>query len=91
MGVSLCTVCHKCGSTLAEGPNSHYDPVPHEFKTKYDQNTGKPYEICINCMRTKEELEKEKIEDARSDTKETGEHLTTAQACQPETTPASTH
>lgn len=60
MGVPRCTVCEKCKSTLAEGPNSHLDPVPHEFVIRYDQHTGIPYEICMICHSTKEELDKEK-------------------------------
>lgn len=31
MGIPLCVVCEKCGSTMAESPKTHLDPVPHEF------------------------------------------------------------
>jgi hypothetical protein len=62
MGVSLCIVCPVCKSTLATGPESHQEPHPHEFKTKYNENTGEPYEICWNCLRTKKELEEKNEE-----------------------------
>ena len=52
-----CEACDKCGSTLAMSPESHVEPVSHEWITKYDQNTGKPFEICGRCMRRKKELE----------------------------------
>lgn len=58
MGVPLCQVCEKCGSTLATSPSTHLDPKPHEYVTQYDQDTGKPYEICLQCMRTKDQNEK---------------------------------
>jgi hypothetical protein len=40
----------------------HSDPIPHEFKTRYNGHTGEPYELCIICCRTKNEIEKEKNE-----------------------------
>jgi hypothetical protein len=53
MGVSPCSRCDKCGSDFAQGPNEHEEPALHEYVTKYDQNTGKPYEICRRCMEHK--------------------------------------
>lgn len=59
MGVAPCTSCKKCGSDLAQGPEGHAEsPAPHEYVTRYDQTTGKPYEVCSVCMGKKEEIEK---------------------------------
>ncbi len=55
MGVSRCSRCDKCGSDFAQGPSEHVEPEPHEYVTKYDQNTGKPYEMCRRCMERKPE------------------------------------
>src|SRR5580700_10927309 len=57
MGVPACSRCPKCGSDLAPGPNVHSEPEPHEFVTKYDQNTGAPYQRCKRCFRTQAELD----------------------------------
>lgn len=57
MGVSACSRCGRCGSDLAQGPTTHSDPAPHEFVTKYDTNTGAPYERCRQCSRLKTDLE----------------------------------
>jgi len=40
---------------------THSTPIPHEFKIMYNENTGKPYEICKICHRTKDELNKDSI------------------------------
>lgn len=56
MGVAACTRCGKCGSNLAQGPKLHADPEPHEWVTKYDQNTGAPYERCSKCHETFKQL-----------------------------------
>jgi hypothetical protein len=58
MGVPACTKCRYCGSDLAQGPTTHGEPAPHKYVTKYDENTGKPYEICRSCMQTRADLEK---------------------------------
>ena len=50
MGVPACETCDVCGATFAQHPDYHPKPIPHELKTQYDQNTGKPYQICIRCM-----------------------------------------
>jgi hypothetical protein len=63
MGVHACTKCPKCGSDLAQGPESHSEPEPHEYVTKYDVNTGVPYEICQTCHRRRLELEKPYVEE----------------------------
>ncbi len=56
MGVPRCRSCSKCGSDLAQGPNGHRDPAPHEYVTRYDEHTGKPYEVCLGCDRKREEI-----------------------------------
>ena len=57
MGVSRCVACPECGSDLAESPTSHSDPIPHEWVTRYDEVTGKPYEICRMCTTKREAVE----------------------------------
>lgn len=39
----------------------HTLPLPHTFITKYDEDTGKPYELCGICLRTKAELEQREL------------------------------
>lgn len=57
MGVAPCIACSKCGSDLAASPNSHGAVQPHSFVTKYDTNTGAPYETCDRCYQRKDEIE----------------------------------
>ena len=58
MGVPGCTRCSKCGSDLAQGPEGHSDkPDDHAYVTKYDQNTGAPYEVCRTCYKRRSDLE----------------------------------
>lgn len=58
MGVADCLTCKKCGSDLAEGPSGHSDsPTPHDYVTKYNQDTGVPYERCDRCMQTRADIE----------------------------------
>ena len=59
MGPASCARCPKCGSDLALGPSGHSEPKPHEYVTKYDPNTGAPYEVCTLCFRKRAELESE--------------------------------
>jgi len=50
MGVQTCEVCEECGSTLAESPDTHLEPTEHQWKTQFNQDTGKPeYERCRVC------------------------------------------
>ena len=57
MGVPGCVRCSKCGSDLAQSPQGHSDkPDEHDFVTKYDQNTGEPYDVCRRCMARRDEL-----------------------------------
>jgi len=55
MGPRKCQGCSECGTTLNQGPEYHKTPEPHEWVTRYSEITGKPYEVCINCMELKEE------------------------------------
>ncbi len=50
IGVPACETCDKCGSTFATYPSFLPEQIPHNLKTQYDQNTGKPYQICTRCM-----------------------------------------
>jgi hypothetical protein len=58
-GVPRCDRCPKCGSDLAAAPGNHQEPIPHTWVTKYDQNTGAPYEACTTCRRSRSDLEAE--------------------------------
>lgn len=50
MGHASCDVCEKCGSTLAEGPNTHVPQTPHEV---YAEITGE--KIVARCHRCHQE------------------------------------
>jgi len=59
-----CQVCKVCGSDLAKSPNTHREPIPHKWRTIYDQFTGKPaIEQCKRCGETRKfiKLERPKI------------------------------
>lgn len=58
-GPTPCSVCPWCGTSPSGSPNHEIKPAPHRYVTKYDQDTGKPYEICLDCMGKKERLEKD--------------------------------
>ena len=57
MGVPQCVRCSACGSDFAQGPDQHSDPEPHDYVTKYDQNTGDPYQVCRRCFARQDEEE----------------------------------
>lgn len=59
MPPSPCTSCSKCKTNLAIHPKFCGDPIPHEFITKYNENTGQPYKTCRVCWRTEKELTEE--------------------------------
>lgn len=61
MGVRDCEGCTKCNTTLAAHLDLHKQLQPHDWKTYYNQNTGKPYKRCKNCM----EIDKESYEQAK--------------------------
>lgn len=46
-----CDGCPTCNTTLAPHPDYHKEPDPHEFVTRYDEQTGEPYKVCINCSK----------------------------------------
>lgn len=49
-GPSDCVICNKCNTTLAQRPEDHKtEAKPHDYKTYYDQNTGKPFKLCHRC------------------------------------------
>jgi len=63
-GAHDCQGCDKCNTTYAGHPDHHKELQPHEWGTKFDQNTGKPYKICELCYETDEKSFKEaKIKD----------------------------
>lgn len=49
VGPKRCRGCSYCGTTLTQYPDDHKTPEPHEFVTKYNEDTGEPYEICRQC------------------------------------------
>ena len=52
MGSPPCRACPSCGTTLAEHPDEHKPPIPHNFEMKFDEDTGEPYWICSRCGET---------------------------------------
>lgn len=49
-----CEGCDKCNTTYAQHPDYHETPKAHDWIIKYNENTGKPYEICGKCNKRKE-------------------------------------
>jgi hypothetical protein len=56
MPTPRCYRCGDCGSDLAGAPDQHQEPIPHDFVTRYDQNTGKPFRVCRRCMYREDQL-----------------------------------
>ena len=52
-GPRPCEGCPDCNTTLTQHPDYHKTPEPHEWVIRYNEVTGEPYEVCINCMREK--------------------------------------
>ena len=55
-----CSSCKHCGSDLAQAPDLHRDPVPHDFSHVEQVRTDegpKPLTRCKYCHHTKEEIE----------------------------------
>lgn len=51
MPLHACDVCDECGTPLAYPGMVHPEPIPHDWKVKYNENTGKPaHERCSRCM-----------------------------------------
>ena len=93
MGVRDCQGCSECGTTLAQHPDYHKDTAPHEWVKRYNQNTGKPYMVCENCMKIEEDsyIESQKTENDGKEkenecirTEESGEFSDKEQAHQQE-------
>lgn len=62
MGVERCARCKKCGSDLAQGPNSHKEqPEPHKWiTTKVETDEGSAsLTRCEYCHKTKTLIELE--------------------------------
>jgi hypothetical protein len=56
---ALCDVCPTCGTTMLKDRDGNYfPPEPHKYKTKYNPDTGAPYERCTVCHQTREEIER---------------------------------
>ncbi len=51
MGVASCNGCGTCHTTLETSPDMHRTPDPHEPVTRYDEQTGKPYQVCLRCLK----------------------------------------
>jgi len=62
-----CRTCLKCGSTLADHPGQHREPVPHEWETSFDQTTGKPREYCKMCLHFRDEVEPKATSESPAD------------------------
>ena len=55
-----CNVCDDCGT--APGYTKATEPTPHRFVKKFDQNSGKPFRICLACMK-RQEVEQQRPND----------------------------
>ena len=64
-GVPRCQVCSSCCSTLAEGPDQHSDPEPHQFETRVRKHEGEDLEVWEECKRCyhRREVSAQKKED----------------------------
>lgn len=51
-GPAECEACTHCGSNAYKNK-----PTPHMFVTRYNERTGKPYEICSVCRQKKSQIE----------------------------------
>lgn len=51
IGPAPCEGCEKCGTNLAFHPEYLGKPVPHEWRKKFNEDTGEPYMICKNCFK----------------------------------------
>lgn len=54
MGSPPCRGCEDCGTTLAEEPEGHTAPIPHDWRDewKIDPQTGRRWQerFCITCL-----------------------------------------
>lgn len=61
MGVALCEVCEKCGTTMAIGPKEHLPKKDHswmESRVMTDEGE-KVLTICRQCGKKRIDIEKE--------------------------------
>lgn len=62
MGHPECQGCEECNTTLAESPDGHSTPAPHEWREEWaiDKQTGDRWKVrvCLNCL-TREKMEGE--------------------------------
>jgi hypothetical protein len=59
MGQPSCRRCSKCGSDLAEGPSSHCEPSPHDWKqppVATDAGEVPGESICILCLQKRKDV-----------------------------------
>lgn len=59
MPVHDCMGCEECKTTYAQHSDHHKPLQPHQWITKYNETTGKPYKICNKCDHIDEESYKE--------------------------------
>lgn len=59
MGVPRCRICPNCKTTLAEGPEEHRDPEPHQFYLRFEKMPGKDARVWKECKQcqTQESLD----------------------------------
>jgi len=48
-GAHDCEGCEECKTTLAGHPDHHRELSPHKYIIRYNQHTGKPYQVCDRC------------------------------------------
>lgn len=50
--VAPCSGCRKCGTTFATSKEGHKPLEPHDWKPRYDADTGEPTQrMCKSCYR----------------------------------------
>lgn len=54
-----CCPCPKCGTVPASGPNTHPEPVPHDFRAAPVQadQPGATLTRCVICRQTKSAID----------------------------------
>lgn len=57
--ISECDGCYRCKTTLVSRSELHKHIIPHDFITKYDENTGIAYKICQRCNKRSHEIIKD--------------------------------
>lgn len=49
MGTQPCEGCEECQTTYAGSSDDHKPLEPHQWATRYNAITGKPYKYCTVC------------------------------------------